>query len=123
MDFHGINLEGYLKRKVTAVTQAASPYALTLDMSGQIFTNTGATGDVTFTLPDIDGEVGISFTFVKLVSSGILIDANAGQYIADSVSGGRLSNTTSDLYAAITVISVSSTVWYVDGGQGIWIIA
>jgi len=123
VDTYGFLHKGYVKRTVTAVTQASSPYALTSNQAGQVFTNTGSTASVTFNLPTItdSDDLGLEFTLVKLTDDNVVIDAAAGEYIADSSAGGQIQNTTAgETYATITLVSVSTSQWMVKGAHGTW---
>jgi hypothetical protein len=125
MDAYGLTIVGSLNRKVTAITQASSPYTLSAFQSGQIFTTAGATAAVQFNLPTIvnddDDYKGVWFTFVKLTAYNLVIDAQAGEYIANSSASGQVQNTTAaQTYATITLVSVSNTQWMIEGAHGTW---
>jgi len=123
MDTYGLLHKGYNKRTVVIKTQADTPYTLTADMSGQIFTNTGSTGTLTFDLPTLTGATtrGLCYTFVKLTDDNLVIDAAAGDYIADSSSGGTITNATAaEAYAQITLVSVADDMWAIEGAMGTW---
>ena len=129
MDAYGFTYKGYTRETVVAKTTA---YSLLENDSGKVFTNAGASASVTFSLPTVgaafgtgtDGLVGTGavYTIVKLTDDNVVIDAAAGDYIADSSSGGQIQNTTaSETYASITLISVSTTQWAIaPGAVGTW---
>jgi len=126
MDAYGLEFVGFTRRKVTAVTQASSPYGLYNFDSGQVFTNEGSTGTVVFSLPTItdddDDYKGMWFTFVKLAGQNIAITAQVGEYIADSSAGGQVQNVEDDeTYATITLVSVSNNKWMIEGAHGSWV--
>ena len=125
MDAYGFSFKGYQKETVTAVTQASSPYTLTDNQSGQVFTTGGASGSVLFNLPTLlaDGSnIGLTYTFVKLAASSLVIYAMAGDFVADSSSGGQIQNTSAEMYATVTLTSVSTTQWVVaPGAHDTWV--
>jgi len=124
MDAYGFSFKGYQKETVTAVTQASSPYVLTANQSGQVFTTDGASGSVQFNLPTLTDATtnGLTYTFVKLAASSLVIDTAAGDYVADSSSGGQIQNTSAETYATVTLTSVSTTQWVVaPGAHGTWV--
>jgi len=126
LDAYGFELKGYTKRKVTAVNgvSPATPYTLTANMSGQVFTTYGAGVAVTFNLPTIvdDDEdyKGVFFTFVKLASSALHVQVAAGERVADSNASGTVCNATSETYATVTVVSVANSQWMIEGAHGTW---
>ena len=124
VDTYGFLHKGYVKKTVTAVAEGASPYALTANQSGQVFTNTGATASVQFNLPTLTAstDLGLEYTFVKLTDDNVVIDAAAGDTIADSAASGQVQNTTAaETYATITLISVSTSAWVIaPGAHGTW---
>ena len=126
MDTYGFLHKGYNKRTVTAVActdPAHTPHTITADMSGQIFTNTDSDRQLVFDLPTLTGAStrGLWYTFVKLTDDNVVIDAQAGDYIADSSSGGTITNSTAaEIYAQITLIAVADNMWAIEGAHGTW---
>jgi hypothetical protein len=51
--------------------------------SGTLFTNTGAGGSVTFTLPSLVNGVGCCFWFLATVAQNLVIAAPSGKLISD----------------------------------------
>jgi hypothetical protein len=116
MKFYGIELEGYLKDSIVDI--ASGPRALTTDESGRIFTNTGSSGSITFTLPT--AAKGLIYSFAKVVAQDIVIDAADGDYIADSTASGNISNVVdAETWGFITLLAVSASMWLVYG-NGTW---
>jgi len=128
VDTYGFLHKGYVKKTVTAVTHASSPYALTANQSGQVFTTTGAGASVTFNLPSVTAatDLGLEYIFVKLTAYNLVVHAAAGDIIADSAATGNVQNTTAaETYATLTLICVSnsgaSTNWAIaPGAHGTW---
>jgi hypothetical protein len=123
MDAYGLKIVGWFKHPVTAVT--STPYVLSIAESGQVFTNEGASSDVQFNLPTIVGSsdsdyVGVVYYFAKLASSGIIIDAPAGEYVGGSPSGGQLYNLETETDATTIVMSVSDSKWAIFSTRGTW---
>lgn len=119
MKFYGIELSGFIKDSIIDV--ASGPRAVTSDESGRIFTNTGSSGSVTFTLPT--AEKGLVYSFAKVVAQDIVIDAADGDYIADSAASGNISNVADgEVWGFITLLAVSNSMWLIYG-NGSWITA
>lgn len=76
----------------------------------------------TFTLPSgVVGNVGLRFTFVKLGAGQVTIQAQAGDTIADSSSGGSIyGNRAAETYATITLQLVAANKWVILGFDGTW---
>ena len=116
MECYGIELKGYLKSAIIDI--ASGPRVLTTNESGKIFTNTGASGSITFQLPT--AEKGLMYSFAKVVGQDIVIDAADGDYIADSVASGNISNVVdAEVWGFITLLAVSSSMWLIYG-NGTW---
>ena len=116
MKFYGIQLKGYIKDSIIDV--ASGPRALISDESGRIFTNVGASGSVTFTLPT--AEAGLMYSFAKVVAQDVVIDAADGDYIADSAASGNVSNTRDgETWGFLTLLAVSPSMWLMYG-TGTW---
>lgn len=115
MRFYGIELQGYLKNSILDIS--SSPRILTTDESGRIFTNTGASGSITFTLPT--ATKGLMYSFAKVVAQDIIIDAADGDYIADSSVSGNISNVADETWGYLTLLAVSTSMWLVFG-NGTW---
>ena len=122
MDTYGFTHKGYDRKTVNAIS--SSPRALTADESGQIFTNTGASGPIVFNLPTISDadDIGVYYPFAKLADQTITINAAAGEYVGDSSASGSISNSTAgQTYAPITLVSVSASTWAIlPGAVGSW---
>jgi len=117
MKFYGIELTGFIKDSIIDI--ASGPRVITADESGKIFTNTGASGSITFTLPT--AAKGLMYSFAKVVAQDMIIDAADGDYIADSSASGTISNTRdSEVWGFITLLAVSSSMWLVYG-NGTWV--
>jgi hypothetical protein len=115
MKHYGIELQGYLKNSILDIS--SSPRVLTADESGRIFTNTGASGGITFTLPT--AAKGLIYSFAKVVAQDIVIDAADGDYIADSSASGNISNVADETWGYLTLLAVSASMWLVFG-NGTW---
>jgi hypothetical protein len=116
MKYYGVELEGFLKNSIIDV--ASSPRNLITDESGKTFTNTGASGAITFNLPS--AAKGLMFTFAKVVGQNVVISAAAGDYIADSLIAGTITNSDdSDTSAILTLKCVSDSKW-IAYGSGSW---
>jgi len=87
-----------------------------------VFTNEGALGLVTFTLPT--AVAGLQYSFVTIDGDGIRIDANTGDTIridtAVSASAGYIQGTT--IGETITLVAVNATEWVALSYVGTWTI-
>jgi hypothetical protein len=94
-------------------------YAIKATQTGTIFTNSGATGAVTFSLPTAKG--GMRFTFIKVAAQNLLIKAAAGNKINGSTAGKVYQNVTgADAGTGTVTIFSDGTDWYVLGSVGTW---
>lgn len=83
-DTQGVDADGCIpalsfKRRIVAKTAAYSP---AIQESGTMFTNTGAGGSVTFTLPSIATSSGVEFWFAFGALQALVITAPAGKLVA-----------------------------------------
>lgn len=112
-------------------------YTLLHTDAGKIFTNSGAVGPVTFTLPvTAAGTPGIAakritgmfFTFVKVTNQNIVIAPGTGASINfNTATTGNYQNVTtngtqgaSGNMPSCKVLAVSETEWVVFPGTGTW---
>lgn len=66
-------------RQVVAKTAA---YTITRDDHGKIFTNRGAAGAVTFTLPAVSGNDGMEVLVMAVANQAITVAGTAGELVA-----------------------------------------
>lgn len=96
--------------------------------NGTIFTNSGASGSVTFTLPVTgsnpgDRITGKFFIFVKAANQTLVINPGTGAQInGNTASTGVFSNTTSSgtILPSVRVTAISETAWVAEPGTGTW---
>lgn len=95
-------------------------YTLTKKDVGKVFTNTGATGTVIFTLPAV--EQGLTYTFFKEVNQTITLTCNGSDVIYHAAAAGAasLSHTTSIKGAWITIRGLKTATWIVSAGGTGW---
>ncbi len=81
------------------------------------------TNSTIFNLPSVTvANAGTTYTFVKLSSGILTIQAADSDIIVDSSDGGIIyNNTASETYATITLRLVSETTWIIVGGMGTWV--
>lgn len=113
-----------------AGTDYVAPWTVTaMDTGGNLTTaslysiKTVSSGTTqTLNLPTIAaGNIGTTFTIVKLGAGQVTIQANTGQYIADSSAAGTIYNNQSlQTYATITIMAVTTTKWIIIGYSGTW---
>ena len=100
------------------VVKTADYTVLNSDGGSSLTMNSASTH--TFTLP-ASPTVGVTYTFVKINTGTLVIQAGTGQKIQDSSSGGTLTDSLStEIWATITLRCITSTLWVVIGATGTW---
>lgn len=100
-----------LVQKVEAKTAA---YAITVADWGKTFTNRGATGSVTFTLPAVSAvENGFFVEFFAVAAQDFVIAATANQIIAfNDVDADAITfSTSSEIVGAAATLKCDGTSW------------
>jgi hypothetical protein len=89
--------------------------------TGTIFTNAGATGSITFTLPT--PAAGMRFTFVKadVAAHFIVLQAPSGVSIGGRTSGQVYKNVTTADFGVCTLLGISSTEYAIVSEKGTWV--
>lgn len=102
----------------TGVSAKTAAYTLTEAESGKAFSNSGASGSVTFTLP-ASPKAGMWYFFEKIANQNLVVAPGAGATIEN---GSSLTNSTSGdaNKATLTVVATSTTTWKVQGYRGTW---
>lgn len=102
----------------TGVTAKTAAYTLTAAETGKAFSNSGAGGSVTFTLP-ASPKPGMWFFFEKVANQNVVVAAGAGATIENAAS---LTNSTAGDAAkgTLTVVATSTTTWKVAAYRGTW---
>jgi hypothetical protein len=87
------------------------------------FDNNGATGAVTFILPD--ANIGLNYTFTAMELFDLVIDARTGAliYLGDLVSSAGGTLTASAPGPAVRLKCRSSTEWIAQFSTGTWTLA
>lgn len=95
----------------------ATSYTIPEIIKVAIFSNSGAAGAVTFTLPrPVAGRI---FTFVKsTVGQNLILQATNGAKINNGTANQKYQNTTSE--AGVCTIFADGTNWFVLGEKGTW---
>ncbi len=98
------------------VTAKTAAYTLTTGEFGKAFSNSGAGGSVTFTLPTpfAGAKAG---PFFKPTAQNIVIAAAAGSTINGAAS---FTNTATEPYAVFELYGYSATLWIISNRQGTW---
>lgn len=102
-----------LRMQRTPVLAFATNHTLDADEAGQIFTNEGLSGSLTYTLPP--ASAGLKFTFAVVVAHDLVLDA-AG---ADTV-GGAGTLTGSAIGDMICIRGFDDGTWKVESSAGTW---
>ena len=95
-------------------------YTLLAGESGKAFSNKGATGAITLTLP-LTFSAGTYYWVFKLAAQNLTVKANTGATINNSASAGTYADTTNgdNGLAWVCVFSPDGTNWMVDS-VGTW---
>lgn len=94
-------------------------FTVPANQTGTLYSNTGASAQVIFTLPD--AVAGLVFAFANDAAQTLRIQAQTGDFIrigGNSSSGG--SQSTSSIGNSVTLAAISSTQWIAIGGVGAW---
>lgn len=102
----------------TGVSAKIAAYTLTAAETGKAFSNEGAGGSVTFTLP-ASPKPGMWYFFEKIANQNVVVAAGAGATIEGAAS---LTNSTAGDAGkgTLTVVATSTTTWKVQGYRGTW---
>ncbi len=108
----------------TIVNKTAN-YSINFYEYGKTFTNSGAGGDVTFTLPIISADdIGMDIQFIcATAGNDVYLDpGNASMSIRPTVTtnGWRLKNTGSAVGDSVKLKAISTTVWAIVAEKGTW---
>lgn len=104
-----------------AVTPKTASYTITAREYGCCFSNEGAAGSVTFTLPT--AFAGAKLIFLKPTAQNIVLDGAGSDTIGLTTGGtaaATLSNTNTQPTASIMLYAVSATQWLVENSIGTW---
>jgi hypothetical protein len=109
---------GNVSKRITAKTTA---YTVTNSDNNQVFTNSGASAQVEFTLPT--AAAGLTYTFYAIDSDGIKITAASGDTIRVStevtIAAGSIESTA--VGDSLTIVALDDTQWVViNGFIGTW---
>lgn len=102
-----------IKRTVSAKTSA---YTLTVEDNGKVFTNRGAAGSVTFTLPAVSSTfTGFHARFIAVAAQNIVISATAGEMVAlnDATANSVAFQTASEIIGGGFEVVCDGTSWLV----------
>lgn len=96
------------------VTQAASPYLISASENGTLFTTTGASGAVTFTLPTV--APGLRYAFYNTVDQNITINGMAGNGIVfNNAAANSIAYSTSGQKIGVGILiesNAAGTKWF-----------
>ena len=106
---------------VNAISEKTAAYTVLGSDNGTLFTNRGASGSVTFTLPA--PVAGLFFSFQKAVNNqNIVVTTDvAGTKIHGLTQGVTLTNSTSE-YGSLS-IWCDGTAWFTRSSQGTWAVS
>jgi hypothetical protein len=106
----GFGAYGSALRRVQAKTAS---YTCTAADSGTLFTTTGASGAVTFTLPAVATSTGVWYEFVNTVGQNMIITAPADTLVAfnDATATSLTYSQASELIGASCKVTCDGTKW------------
>jgi hypothetical protein len=113
----GANADIFKTKSARDIVNKTAAYTVTKEDYERIITNAGATGAVTFTLPDAGTVIGREYKFVDMVDQNIYIDPQVDEYIyaaglpalaaGDKIRCGKKG-------CAVNLVAVTNGVWVVD---------
>jgi hypothetical protein len=109
---------------LVTVINVTTSQNIVANQNGSIFTNSGASGSVTLTLPT--PLVGLQYTFVVVAAQTLQINATGGSVVIGlgelaSTAGGNVSSNSP--YSAVSLVCLSSTLWAATSTSGTWSLA
>lgn len=109
---------------IEVVSAKTAAYTANIEDAGTLFTNRGAAGSVTVTLPAPTlASAGDRFVFKKVANQTLVVNGGAAASIRGAGGAGiTLTNSTSNDYGAITLVS-DGTEWLLTGITGTWALA
>ena len=100
------------------VTAKTAAYTVLQSDTGKIFTNSGASGSVTFTLPT--PFAGLVLTFIKAtVAQNLILQCPTGINVNGGSAAAKYQNTTSEM-GTVTIVGISATEYAVPSEKGTW---
>jgi hypothetical protein len=104
------------------VSNSATSVTLTSAYYGKTMTNSGATGPVTYTLPEASTCLGMTFTFVVMAVQNLVIDPADGTDKIELVTNAAGDSLTADAVGeSIVLRAVANNSWAVIGSEkGTW---
>lgn len=101
------------------IAAKTAAYTIKNDDSAQVFSNKGAGGAITFTLPS--PKAGERVTVLKTAAQNIVLQAPAGAKVGGSAVGKKYQNITAgDAGSGSVSLLADGTDWYVIGQVGTW---
>ena len=73
-------------------------------------------------MPSVDAtNIGLTYTFARINTGSVIVDAADSDLIADSTAGGTIyCNTAGQTYATISLRLITATQWAIVGAHGTW---
>lgn len=106
------------------INNKTANYSVLAGDLNQVYTNTGASGNIEFTLPAAAAGLG-PYTFIVDAAHQIQVTAGTGDTIriAGSVSSSAGNATNSTIGGVLTLIAINATEWIATVTQGTWTLA
>lgn len=106
------------KESGSVVTAKTADYTVLSSDAWKAFSNSGASGSVTFTLPDPSTVLGLPFHIFKKTNQTVVLDPSGSATINGAAT---LSNTASEAGAAwVTAVAISATEYVTTAKLGTW---
>lgn len=102
------------------VVAKTAAYTVTVQDTGKTFTNEGAGGSVTFTLPS--PKIGLRFRFLQKAAQNIVIQAPSGVKVGGSAAGKAFNNVSSEAdNANCEIASLDGVNYHAISVTGTWV--
>lgn len=103
---------------VPVLTAKTGNYTVSVNDKGRIFTNSGASGTIDFTLPAAAAGEG-PFTFIIATAQQVNINAGSGDKINSAAVQYDIADS-NDVGMMLTVLAIDTTNWVVMATNGVW---
>ena len=98
------------------VVAKAATYTVKVGEAGKCFSNTGASGAITFNLPA--PKPGLKFTFIRTAAQNVVVDPPANVTLGAGAVGVALTGSTQS--AILQVVGISTTAYAILTQSGTW---
>jgi hypothetical protein len=116
-----ISATTYLGISLLTVTAKTGNYTVLPSQTNYYFTNEGAAGAISFTLPS--ASINLIYTFINQTGNQLDIIAGSGDTIRSGLNVSAAAGTIStfDIGSSITLVAINSTEWIATSSNGTWV--